>query len=79
MLKFKLKLFIRVYIIVYKNLLNPICHEFALLLEIINLLKKSAMSGGTAGTNININIIQCLLYTHDMRIQQQIVNKDGAI
>lgn len=35
------------------------------------------MSGGTAGTNINI--IQCLLYTHDMRIQQQIVNKDGAI
>lgn len=27
------------------------------------------MSGGTAGTNININIIQCLLYTHDMRIQ----------
>lgn len=41
------------------------------------------MSGGTAGTNININIIQCLLYTHDMRIQQQqqqqIVNKDGAI
>lgn len=37
------------------------------------------MSGGTAGTNINIDIIQCLLYTHDMRIQQQIVNKDGAI
>lgn len=37
------------------------------------------MSGGTAGTNININIILCLLYTHDMRIQQQIVNKEGAI
>lgn len=40
------------------------------------------MSGGTAGTNININIIHCLLYTHDIQQQQQqqqIVNKDGAI
>lgn len=39
------------------------------------------MSGGTAGTNISdsyINIIQCLFYTDDMRIQQHIVIKDGA-